>query len=140
MLHTRFIILNLVGAALIVAAWLRGWVMLVIEADASRMVWLIGAVFLVGVGAAGLRWWRTVDFVANSLVLLGLIGTVVGFVIAFSGVNPEGAAEIESIGPMVSALIAGMGVAMHTTLIGAIGYVWLGLTAHLLGGEDATRR
>lgn len=139
MLHTRFIILNLVGAALIVAAWLRGWVMLVIEADASRMVWLIGAVFLVGVGAAGLRWWRTVDFVANSLVLLGLIGTVVGFVIAFSGVNPEGAAEIESVGPMVSALISGMGVAMYTTLIGAIGYVWLTLTAHLLGGNDASR-
>ena len=62
---------------------------------------------------------------ANSLVILGLIGTVVGFIIALSGVDPQAAADVSSIGPMVSTLIDGMSVALHTTLVGAVLNVWL---------------
>ena len=43
--------------------------------------------------------------IANSLVLLGLIGTVLGFIIALSGVDPERAADISAIAPMVSTLV-----------------------------------
>ncbi len=140
MFLTRYILLILVGVALLVAAGLRGWVTMVVEADESNIIWLIVAVFLVGLGAVGMRWWRTVDYLANTLVMLGLIGTIVGFIIAFSGVDPESAARIESVGPMVSALISGAGVAMYTTLVGAVGHVWLGLMAHLIGGGDEARR
>ncbi|MDJ0933873.1 MAG: hypothetical protein QNI93_00645, partial [Kiloniellales bacterium] len=42
--------------------------------------------------------------IAGSLVLLGLVGTVVGFIIALSGVDPEKASDIESVSPMVSTL------------------------------------
>lgn len=62
---------------------------------------------------------------ANNLVFLGLIGTVIGFVIALSGVNSDAAADISSIGSMIGALIAGMGVALYTTLVGSILYLWL---------------
>ncbi len=63
--------------------------------------------------------------VANSLIFLGLIGTVIGFIIALSGVDPEAAADVENVQAMVSALISGMSVAMYTTLVGALLYVWL---------------
>lgn len=63
--------------------------------------------------------------IANSLVLLGLIGTVVGFVIALSGVNPEQAADVSSIGPMVSTMIEGMSTALYTTLVGSVLNLWL---------------
>ena len=56
--------------------------------------------------------------IANSLVFLGLIGTVIGFIIALSGIDPDAAADIDSIGPMVSTLISGMSVALYTTLVG----------------------
>jgi MotA/TolQ/ExbB proton channel family len=70
--------------------------------------------------------------VANSLVLLGLIGTVVGFIIALSGVRPEVVSDVGAIGPMVSALINGMSVALYTTLVGSLLNVWLMINVRLL--------
>jgi hypothetical protein len=62
---------------------------------------------------------------ANALVFLGLIGTVVGFIIALSGVDPEAATDASRIAPMISKLINGMAVALNTTLEGAVLYIWL---------------
>jgi hypothetical protein len=75
-----------------------------------------------------------VRHVANSLVILGLIGTVIGFIIALSGVDPEAAADVSSIGPMVSTLIDGMSVALYTTLVGAVLNVWLMLNYRVVEG------
>ncbi len=66
-----------------------------------------------------------VRHVANSLIFLGLIGTVIGFIIALSGVDPAAASEVENVQAMVATLISGMSVAMYTTLVGAVLYVWL---------------
>jgi len=71
---------------------------------------------------------------ANSLVLLGLIGTVIGFIIALSGVRPEVASDIGAIGPMVSTLINGMSVALYTTLVGSLLHLWLMINVRLLEG------
>jgi len=70
--------------------------------------------------------------IAGSLVVLGLIGTVLGFIIALSGIEPEAAADVSAIGPMVSTLIAGMSVALYTTLVGAVLNVWLMIAYRLL--------
>lgn len=63
--------------------------------------------------------------IANNLVIFGLIGTVIGFVIALAGVDSAKVADAASIGPMVSTLIQGMSVALYTTLVGAVLHVWL---------------
>jgi len=90
-----------------------------------------------------------VRHLANSLVFLGLIGTVIGFIIALSGVDPTKVADAENIAPMVSALIGGMSTALVTTLVGSVLNIWLRAnyqmlatgTAHLINaivelGED----
>jgi hypothetical protein len=66
-----------------------------------------------------------VRHIANSLVFLGLIGTVIGFIIALSGVNPETSGDADNVAKMVATLIGGMSVALYTTLVGAILHVWL---------------
>lgn len=66
-----------------------------------------------------------VRHIANCLVLLGLIGTVIGFVIALSGVEPQEAGNVKAIAPMVSTMIEGMSTALYTTLIGALLNLWL---------------
>jgi hypothetical protein len=71
---------------------------------------------------------------ANSLVLLGLIGTVIGFIIALSGVRPEVASDVGAIGPMISTLINGMSVALYTTLVGSLLHLWLMVNVRLLEG------
>jgi hypothetical protein len=62
---------------------------------------------------------------ANALVFLGLIGTVIGFILALSGVNPATSTDADNVAKMVATLIGGMSVALYTTLVGAILHVWL---------------
>ena len=72
--------------------------------------------------------------IAQSLVLLGLIGTVIGFIVALSGVDPTTASDVEAIAPMVSGLIEGMGIALYTTLVGSVLSLWLGVNYQILAG------
>ena len=69
---------------------------------------------------------------ANSLVFLGLIGTVIGFIIALSGVNPATSTDADNVAKMVATLIGGMSVALYTTLVGAILHVWLIINHRML--------
>jgi hypothetical protein len=183
----RFGAVNLAGFALLGAAWLRGWIDIVIAADQTGLTFAIFAVFLAGLAVCGLKVWRTgcetiavqsaqpsggtwasdyiasidgrdsgarsivastlrlrlsdwiavVRHFANSLVLLGLIGTVIGFIIALSGIDPATVSDVKSISPMVSELLAGMAVALYTTLAGATLNLWLTINHRLLAGATA---
>ena len=73
-----------------------------------------------------------VRHIANSLVLLGLIGTVVGFILALSGVDPEIAGDFASVSPMVSTLIRGVSTALYTTLVGGVLNLWLTVNYQML--------
>ncbi len=57
---------------------------------------------------------------ANSLVFLGLVGTVIGFIVALSGVDPGTISIAKVVGPLVANLIQGMSIALYTTLVGAV--------------------
>lgn len=70
--------------------------------------------------------------IANMLVFLGLIGTVIGFIIALSGVKPEAVSQADSVAAMVTTLIQGMSVALYTTLLGAVLNVWLTINHRIL--------
>ena len=174
LLVLRFALLNLFGAAALAAAYVLGYVDMIVAADGTRLVYLIAGVFLVGLMNAGRLVWRTsrelnserahsgnmprhlfalrrlatehererqlaaeiapVRNTANLLVVLGLIGTVLGFIIALGGVDPRTVSDITAIGPMVSALIRGMSTALYTTLVGAVLNVWLMLNYNMLSG------
>lgn len=102
-----------------------------VGADAQSRASLAGSLRLkLSSRIAGIRQY------ANNLVLLGLIGTVVGFIMALSGVDPDTVGDATAIAPMVSSLIQGMGVALYTTLVGAVLNIWLMLNCRLL--ETAT--
>lgn len=78
---------------------------------------------------------QLVNYISNLMVLLGLIGTVVGFVIATSGlgesiVQGEGVDRIKSV---LGQIVSGMGVALFTTIVGSIlGGLWLGVHYQML--------
>ena len=181
-LMLRFLVINVVAVALFGAAWLKGWIGLILAGDSTHQVLLIAAVFLYGLVSCGRKVWitslelnqaresrlrgpsRVQDYLAsieghdaqsralsasalrmrlmsrigsirhigNSLVFLGLLGTVIGFIMALSGVDAQAAADVESIGPMVTTLIEGMSVALYTTLVGAVLHIWLMVDYRLL--------
>ena len=184
LLTLRFVLINLLGFALLAAAQVQGLVGMVLAADQTYLSALIFFVFLGGLGLCALKVWQTsqdlnqvrafdpleasraaeymgqlrgrggdsrailasslrlkltqrvtvVRHVAGTLVLLGLIGTVVGFIIALSGVDPERASDVTAITPMISTLIAGMSTALYTTLVGSVLNVWLMINYQVLAG------
>jgi hypothetical protein len=69
---------------------------------------------------------------AGSLVLIGLIGTVIGFIIALSGIDRSAVSDASQIGPMVATLLRGMSMALFKTLIGSVLNVWLMINYRLL--------
>jgi hypothetical protein len=73
-----------------------------------------------------------VRHMASTLVLLGLIGTIVGFVIALSGVDQAAVTDASAIGPMVATLLHGMAMALFKTLVGSVLNVWLMVDYRLL--------
>ena len=73
-----------------------------------------------------------IKFMANTLVILGLIGTVIGFIIALSGVDGSVSRNPEEVSKMVSTLIQGMSVALYTTLVGSICSVWLNICYQIM--------
>ena len=73
-----------------------------------------------------------VRHMASTLVLLGLIGTIVGFVIALSGINQAAVTDASAIGPMVATLLHGMAMALFKTLVGSVLNVWLMVDYRLL--------
>jgi len=80
---------------------------------------------------AVVRWY------ASAAVLCGLIGTVIGFMIALSGVDPERIGDVTTATGMVATLIRGLGVALGTTLVGSLGGLWLIVNYAMLAGAAA---
>ncbi|MGF1563502.1 MAG: MotA/TolQ/ExbB proton channel family protein [Geminicoccaceae bacterium] len=184
LLILRFALLNLIGLALIGLATMHGLTAPIYADDPTRLVTLITAIFLVGLGLTARRVFqisselnylregaapagsrvaeylnavggrdgqsrsllasslrlklasriKAIQNLAGALVVLGLIGTVIGFIIALSGVDPSAAGDAAAIGPMVAALIDGMSVALHTTLVGSVLNVWLMMNYRIAEG------
>ena len=69
---------------------------------------------------------------SNSLVLLGLIGTVIGFILALGGIEPSIAGSPDKIAAVISSLIHGMYIAFYTTLVGTVLHFCLNLYNRIL--------
>lgn len=156
----RFWLLNLFGFGLLLAAWWFGYVGHILAGDQTRLTVLIFAVFLAGLVVTYHRMIaielqgigtsyrqlklllpqqiRTTHDIATTLVLLGLIGTVLGIIVALSAVDPDSAADVTAIPLMVSTMLKGMSTALYTTLVGSILSVWTMFNYRLLrsGAND----
>ena len=78
---------------------------------------------------------QVLGYISNMLILLGLIGTVVGFVIAVGGLGDSiaGGSNLQRIQSVLGQIVNGMGVALFTTLVGSIlGGLWLQLHYQML--------
>lgn len=78
-----------------------------------------------------------VRHIASSLVMLGLIGTVVGFIMALSGISTTMTPDVGAVSGMIARLISGMSVALYTTLEGAVLSLWLTVNHQMLSAGAA---
>ncbi len=121
----RWWLLHIILLALVFAANQAGYVAMAWSADQTHLSALIALIWVWGVAASAFNRWDAVEWLAGRCFQLGLIGTVLGFIIALSGVDPEQAQNLDATKAMVAALIVGMGTALYTTLVGALANLWL---------------
>ena len=81
-------------------------------------------------------------FVADVLLSLGLLGTVIGFIAMLAPIGQLEGNDPEAVKAALSAMSGGMAIALYTTLTGLIGAVWLKVQGFLLdsGADDIIRR
>ena len=94
---------------------------------------------IVGMGVLGIicvfrRRWNDVQWLATHVVRIGLLGTVVGLIIAFAAAKAGGSADPNEIKPMIAAVVNGMYVSLYATLLGIGTNLWLKINLRLLGG------
>jgi hypothetical protein len=72
-------------------------------------------------------WWF-----AASAIKLGLLGTVVGFIVMASRIGAMPGFDVDQIQALLKQMTAGMAIALYTTLVGLVANLWLGLQLLLL--------
>jgi len=132
----RFSVLNLIGAALIAAAWAEGLLLKPFQADSSGMCYLITVLFAWGLACCLRRDWQSVRWVGNALVYLGMVGTVLGLIITVSDLSGDKAESFESFKQIVFFFNDTATTEIYTNLLACIGYLWLGTNAHLLARQE----
>nr|WP_259374467.1 MotA/TolQ/ExbB proton channel family protein [Calidifontimicrobium sp. SYSU G02091] len=72
-------------------------------------------------------WWF-----AASAIKLGLLGTVVGFIVMASRLAASQVFELAEVQLLLKQMTEGMAIALYTTLVGLVANLWLGLQLLLL--------
>lgn len=71
-------------------------------------------------------------FITSLMIKLGLMGTVVGFIMMLSSLEGIETLDLSDIKSLMQQMTQGMGVAMNTTLVGLLGSMLLGMQYLLL--------
>jgi hypothetical protein len=132
----RLIVLNTCWAALVVWAAVQGYVSFVFTHDVSNISYVISAVLAASLAAVFLG--RTAHLYRTEvwLVTLGLIGNVVGFLIALQDIDTGSLGSPDGVQKVAAGLLAGMGVAFCSTLVGAVGALWLSTVGWVVGAKE----
>lgn len=133
---SRCVVLQAIGAAGLVGLWVAGIASMPFEGDNGFLCWLIVAIAALGVLCVFLRRWSDVEWLATHVVRIGLLGTVIGLIIAFSAAKAGGSADPNEIRPMIAAVVDGMYVSLYATLLGIGTNLWLKINLRLLGHVD----
>jgi hypothetical protein len=133
---SRCVVLQAIGAAGIAGLWVAGIAGKPFEGENAFLCWLIVTLAALGILCVFLRRWRDVQWLATHVVRLGLLGTVVGLIIAFSAAKTGGSADPSEIRPMIAAVVDGMYVSLYATLLGIATNLWLKINLRVLAQID----
>lgn len=132
----RLIILNTCWAALVVWASVLGYTQFVFTHDVSNISYVIVAIFLAGLLAVFLGRTEHLARLEVWLVTLGLIGNVIGFIIALQHIDTGSLGSAQGVQRVAASLLAGMGVAFCSTLVGAVAAFWVSTVAWIVGAKE----
>tara|TARA_B100001057_G_scaffold383664_1_gene389955 strand:+ start:1513 stop:1953 length:441 start_codon:yes stop_codon:yes gene_type:complete len=126
----KFLIWWLVAVVQVIAVGIGihyGAVPFLIENDITKLSFVIFTMWLISSASVGYKVWKQEEdfdkpwFVAESCMTVGMIGTVIGFILmlgsSFQEIDPS---NIESMRKVIVDMAAGMSTALLTTLCGLL--------------------
>jgi uncharacterized membrane protein YfcA len=139
-------------------SYFLGFFQKIYEADSTKLSFLILAIFLSMSVWCGLKTWKwsqlkepdiaehrrfrqleEIGWFASDICLsIGMIGTVIGFIMMLVGFTSVDASNAKSVQELLSTLGAGMSTALYTTLTGLISSVLLKIQYFNLGHSITT--
>jgi hypothetical protein len=132
-MKTRLFVVNFAGLCGIIWAASLGYVQFVFAHDISHLSYLISALFVISLAGIFLGKTSHLERVEVWLVTLGLIGNLIGFVLAMHGIDTGALGSAEGVQRVATNLLAGMGVAFCSSLVGAIAAIWISINAWMVG-------
>lgn len=143
----RFSVFNIAAGAAVIWAAQLGYIERVFTGDVSGISYAIAALFAVGLVATARHVWmfpstdsikqRFVADVADWLVLMGLVGNVIGLLHAFGGAELASLSTTEGIQSFAAQMLAGLGVAFYSTLVGTVLCLWTQVNFRMLDTATA---
>ena len=130
---SRAVVLQAIGAAMVAGLWIAGLAGKPFEGNNGPLCWIIIGMGVLGIGCVFMQRWNDVQWLATHVVRIGLLGTVVGLIIAFSAAAQGGSTNPDEIKPLISAVVSGMYVSLYATLLGIGTNLWLKVNLRLLG-------
>ncbi len=129
--------------AFVEVAWIKGFIQTIYESDFTKISVLIAVIFLIQSVLCGIEMWEQTQkngsykdaeeviekgWLWSDIVLsLGMIGTVIGFMIMLAGFVGVDFSDFDSVQGLITKLSAGMATSLSTTLVGLITSVILKL-------------
>jgi hypothetical protein len=129
----RLAILNFGFCCFLAWAWYLDYVGFVFTHDVSHISYLISGLFVASMAGVFLGKTAHLERAEVWLVTLGLIGNVVGFIIALQNIDTGSLGTAEGVQKVAASLLAGMGVAFCSTLVGAVAALWISVNAWVIG-------
>ena len=118
----RFWVLNITAGTLFIAGWAHGVIADVFLMDRTRMTFFIAATGTIGLYNVARKRWEAAAYYGQLCARLGIMGTIIGFLWALAGL-----AEADN-----EAMLAGVKVALLTTLVGLGARIWIRDNIHRL--------
>lgn len=154
----RLLVLNATAIPVLFWGWSTGAIQRTVLTDTTYICHLIVALFLVGLISLFIRAAKIskildliksgrvpalsddkirakaahIDDISAYLVRLGLIGTIVGFAMALDVKDFGGIGTAAGAMELIKTFLAGMTIAVNTTIVGAILSLWLDINARFL--------
>lgn len=126
----KLIAFNLVPVSAILTALHGGYLDIFFEDELlGPWVGVISFVFLWAVASLMMGRHDLSGFLGRRLTLLGMLGTLHGFIIAFSAVSLMAAGSLDATKESINSITQGLSVALYTTVLGVVYKIWLDLLA-----------
>jgi hypothetical protein len=133
--YLRFTVIQVVLIAAIVAAWLAGIAALPFHGLSAPFCIAVSAMFGLGLLCVLIKRFEDAQWITTNILFIGLLGTVVGLILAFRAVGNI-SSDPDAIRGAIGHVIDGMMVALFVTVFGIASRLWLKLNLWLLAHEQ----